>query len=61
MNKPVYPDEGGFLLKFDGKKAAYCYAVKLDYDEWKYELNNTKTKRLPADLKTVTIEVEHPG
>jgi len=37
--------EGGFLIKFDGKKAKprRGYAVALDYDEW---------------TKKITIEIE---
>ena len=51
--------EGGFLLKFNGKKITRCYAVAFDYDEWQYTVNNTKKKELPAKVKTITVEVEH--
>lgn len=52
--------EGGFLLKFNGEDTTRCYAVKLDYDNWKYEVNYEETKDLPKDLKSVTIDIEHP-
>ena len=51
--------EGGFLLKFDGKKIARCYAIAFDYDEWQYTVNDRKKKKLPAKVKTITVEVEH--
>jgi hypothetical protein len=31
--------EGGFLVKFDGKEVARCFAVAFDYDEWQYAIN----------------------
>lgn len=51
--------EGGFLVKFNGKKVARCYAVAFDYDEWQYIVNDREKKKLPLKLKTITIEVEH--
>ena len=53
--------EGGFLVKFNGKKVARCYAVAFDYDEWQYTVNNTKKRKLPAGVKVITVEVEHEG
>lgn len=50
--------EGGFLLKFDGKKVVHCYAIAFDYDKWQYVINNTKKKELPPDIKTITVEIE---
>lgn len=50
--------EGGFLVKFDGKEAVRCYAVAFDYDEWQYTINNTKKKKLPRGVETITITVE---
>jgi hypothetical protein len=35
--------EGGFLIKFDGKEVARCYAVAFDYDEWQYMITRFKT------------------
>jgi len=55
-----YPDEGGFLLRFNDKEITRCYAVSLDYDNWKYTVNNTDTGDLPADVRSVTVVVEHP-
>lgn len=49
--------EGGFLVKFDGKEAARCYAVAFDYDEWQYTINNTEKRELPR-VKNITIETE---
>ena len=49
--------DGGFLLKFDGKKVARCFAVSFDYDERQYTINETETKKLPR-VKKITIDVE---
>lgn len=49
--------EGGFLVKFDGKKVVRCYAVAFDYDEWQYTINDTKKRKLPA-VRNITIEIE---
>ncbi len=48
---------GGFVIKFDGKEVARCYAVAFDYDEWQYTVNNTKKHKLPR-VKKISIEVE---
>ena len=50
--------EGGFLIKFDGKEVARCYAVAFDYDLREYTINNKETQKLPADVKTITVIVE---
>ena len=34
--------EGGFLVKFDGKEVAHCYAVAFDYGDWQYIENKGK-------------------
>ena len=52
--------DGGFLLKFNGKDAERCHTVSFDYDNWQITVNNTKTQKLPSDLKEVTIVAEHP-
>lgn len=49
--------EGGFLVKFDGKEVARCYAVAFDYDEWQYTINE-KDKRELSSVKKISIEVE---
>jgi hypothetical protein len=49
--------EGGFLVKFDGKDVARCYAVAFDYDDWQYTINEKDKKELPV-VKKITIEVE---
>ena len=49
--------EGGFLVKFDGKEVARCYAVAFDYDERQYTINDTEKRELPA-VKNISIEVE---
>jgi len=51
-------DEGGFLVKFDGKKPIRCYKVEFDYDEWQYVVNGTKKKELPPRVKNITVKVE---
>ena len=50
--------DGGFLVKFDGKEAARCYAVAFDYDDWQYTINGTDNKELPAGVENISIEVE---
>jgi len=50
--------EGGFLVKFDGKEVARCFAISFDYDEGTYILNEQKQKDLPLKVKKITIEVE---
>ena len=50
--------DGGFVVKFDGKKAERCFAVAFDYDEWQYTVNETEKKELPAGIKNITIEIE---
>jgi len=49
--------EGGFLVKFDGKEVARCYAVAFDYDERQYTINDAEKKELPP-VNKITIEVE---
>lgn len=50
--------DGGFLVKFDGKKADRGYAVEFNYDEWYWVLNGKEKKKLPKGTKKITIEVE---
>lgn len=50
--------EGGFLVKFDGKKAFRCWGVSIDYDTWSYRANAEAEKPLPGKLKKVEIVVE---
>jgi hypothetical protein len=52
-------EEGGFLLRFNGKEIARCYSVTFDYDEWQYTVNYTKKKELPSNVKNITVEVEY--
>ncbi len=49
--------EGGFLVKFDEKEVARCFAVAFDYDERQYTINDTEKKELPV-VRKITIEVE---
>ena len=49
---------GGFLIKFDGKEVARCFAVAFDYDERQYVINGTEKKELPARVGKISIEVE---
>jgi len=52
-------DDGGFLVKFDGKVAFRCYRVEFDYDEWQVSINEGSDKReLPSGLKNITIKLE---
>ena len=51
--------EGGFLVKFDGKKKTKrCYAVAFDFDEWSCAINNQKPKAMPKGIQKITIEIE---
>lgn len=50
--------DGGFLVKFDGKKITRCYAVSFDYDMHEYVVNEKEHKELPFSVKSITIEVE---
>ena len=47
--------EGGFLVKFDGKEVARCFAVAFDYDDWQYVINGIDKKELPAGVKKISI------
>lgn len=51
--------EGGFLVKVNGKELCRCHTIAFDYDEWKYTVNNKEEKELPADVRSITIEVEN--
>ena len=50
--------EGGFLIKFDGKRAERCYAVSFDYDAWEYSVNGKEARPLPDGVKVITVAVE---
>ena len=50
--------DGGFVVKFDGKEVARCYAVAFDYDDWKYTINETEKHELPAGVEKISIEIE---
>ena len=52
--------EGGFLIKFEPKKAKLQrgYAVAFDYDEWSYAVNNQAKKKIPKGTTKITLEVE---
>jgi hypothetical protein len=51
-------DEGGFLVKFDGKEVIRCYEVAFDYDEREYMINGIDRKELPPGIKSITLEVQ---
>ena len=53
--------EGGFVVKFDGKKKLKCYACKFDYDEFSYEINERNKKPLPRGVRKIEIEIEPAG
>ena len=50
--------DGGFVVKFDGKEIARCYAVSFDFDEYEYVLNRREHKELPVSVKSITVDVE---
>lgn len=50
--------EGGFLIKFDGKKKHRCYACKFDYDDFSYEINEGRKKSIPRGTKKIEIKIE---
>jgi len=49
---------GGFVVKFDGKEVARCYAVSFDYDEWQYIINNGEAKALPDKMGKIEVKTE---
>lgn len=55
-----YRDEGGFLVKFNGKDAFRANSVSFDYDTWKYNNSGDGDTPIPSDVQTITIIVEHP-
>ncbi|MFH1753546.1 MAG: hypothetical protein ABH875_05130 [Candidatus Omnitrophota bacterium] len=50
--------DGGFLVKFDEKEVARCYAVSFDYDTHEYVVNGKDKRQLPVEVMAITIEVE---
>jgi len=50
--------DGGFVVKINGKELCRCYAIAFDYDEWKYTVNDTETKDLPAEAEKIAVEIE---
>lgn len=50
--------DGGFVVKFDGKEIARCYAVSFDFDMHEYVINNREHKELPVSVKSIAVEVE---
>ncbi len=52
--------DGGFVVKFEGakEKPQTCYAIKLDYDEWSYAINEKQPQKMPSGIKRIIIEVE---
>jgi hypothetical protein len=47
--------EGGFTVRFEGAKTRpqHCYAVKFDYDEWTYALNEKPKRPIPKGTKSI--------
>ena len=50
--------DGGFLVKFDGKEIARCYAVAFDYDQHECIVNGKERLDFPEDISTIMLEVE---
>lgn len=50
--------DGGFLIKFNGKKEVRCYKVAFSYDDWTYTTNFDNPKPLPDELKEISVELE---
>jgi len=50
--------EGGFLVKFDGKKVVRCYTISFDYDANSYVVNKKDKQKLPRGVKSIIIKVE---
>ncbi|PIP19807.1 MAG: hypothetical protein COX41_00885 [Candidatus Omnitrophica bacterium CG23_combo_of_CG06-09_8_20_14_all_41_10] len=42
----------------NAKEVACCFAIAFDYDEWRYAVNETEKRELPAGIGTIGIEVE---
>jgi len=49
---------GGFLVKFGDKETVRCASIELDYDSWEYKTNGQERKKIPVEIKTITIEAE---
>ena len=58
MHEVIIMAEGGFLIKFDGKKKCRCYTCKFDYDEFFYEINEGRKKRIPRGTRKIEIKIE---
>ena len=50
--------ERGFLVKFEDKEEVRCASIELDHDSWEYKTNGRETKKIPAGVKTITVQVE---
>lgn len=51
-------EEGGFLVKFDGKEITRCHSIAFDHDDWQYTVNNTENHELPAGVRNISITIE---
>ena len=51
-------EDGGGVVRFDGKDVRRCYSVSFDYDRWEYRVNNEDAKALPDKLKSLAVVVE---
>jgi hypothetical protein len=51
-------DDGGFLVKFDGKEAFRCHAVSFDYDDYQYIVNGSEEHEMPSFVKKIEIVLE---
>ena len=54
---------GGFLARFldgEGKEIAqqHCYKICVDYDTWKYSLNNEPEKPIPDGISKIEVVPE---
>jgi len=51
--------EGGFLVRFmDGEKEVAqqrCCKVCLEYDTWRYSINNEKEKAIPDSISKIEV------
>ena len=56
--KEAHMPNGGWIVKFNDVEVERCYAVKFDYDNWEYSVNNEKPKKFPATgISSIKIEI----
>jgi len=54
--------DGGFLVRFMRKdkevESLRCYKVCLEYDAWRYSINNEEEKSMPDGITKIEVILE---